>query len=70
MTDLHIISKKGKITKTDEHLLFRDIEGNETRILPSKIKQILLGSFPNRELKAIYNRASYLKLKKHKKSEI
>ena len=35
-----------------------------------KIKQILLGSFPNRELKAIYNRASYLKLKKNKKSEI
>ena len=42
MTDLHIISKRGKITKTDEHLLFRDIEGNETRILPSKINQILL----------------------------
>lgn len=42
MTDLHIISKKGKITKTDKHLLFRDIEGNETRILPSKINQILL----------------------------
>ncbi len=42
MTDLHIISKKGKITKSDEHLLFRDIEGNETRILPSKINQILL----------------------------
>lgn len=42
MADLHIISKKGKITKSDEHLIFRDIEGNETRILPSKISQILL----------------------------
>jgi len=42
VTDLHIISKKGKITKSDEHLLFCDIEGNKTRILPSKINQILL----------------------------
>ena len=42
MADLHIISKRGKITKSDEHLIFRDIEGNETRILPSKISQILL----------------------------
>jgi CRISPR-associated protein Cas1 len=41
MTDLYI-SKKGKITKSDEHLIFHDIEGNETRILPSKINQILL----------------------------
>lgn len=34
-----------------------------------KIKLLLLGSFPNRDLKAIYNRASYLKLKKVKKSK-
>lgn len=44
MTNLHIISKCGQITKCDEHLHYKDYEGNITRILPSKTKQILVYS--------------------------
>lgn len=42
MTGLNIISTRGKISKSDEHLVFKDYDGNTTRILPSKTKEILV----------------------------